>query len=206
MSRPSTFDQLRVACTGFVSDRWPALLCASCKLGHLKAGSIGQIETAASASARSHPDWDADWIEGYFHGELRCGRSECKEIAVVAGDYQIGIDPDASKRHDYTYADFLTVRFMLPAPAVMTYPLGTPDSVVKRIDEAVSLLFHDPNASGNRARVAIEHLITQLGIARFRLQPKPGQRGTRVALSTHNRLQRLGTKHPEAAELLMAVK
>src|SRR4051794_33408695 len=97
------------------------------------------IETAASGRARDHQDWMPDWITGYFHGTLRCSRRSCGEPVLVSGDYSVDWDFD-EEVGEYP-ADFVRLRYALPALPIMVLPDNTPEAVSHRIAEAATVLW-----------------------------------------------------------------
>lgn len=56
----------------FPQGSWPQLPCGSCATGALRVSRPTEID--ASARYRDHPDWDPEWIRGYFTSEAECMR------------------------------------------------------------------------------------------------------------------------------------
>jgi hypothetical protein len=76
-----------------------------------------------------------------------------------------------------------------------------PEDVHHEINKSFSLLFADPASSANHIRVALEHLLTYLGIKRFNVKNKK-----RIMISLHNRIGLLPNKYVHIKEIFYAVK
>lgn len=181
-------------------ERWPHVACPACGDGTLMVEAIHGLASAASARARSHPDWEPTSIDGCFHGALRCALPSCGEVIVIIGDYSVDVDFDDDGQ--WNYADFFRLRAARPALSIMRIPPKTPDSVRQAIEQASAVIWSDPSSAGNRLRTAIDEVLTQQGVRRY-VQSKVGKR---VRLSTHQRIEDLQSKNAEVSATLMAVK
>ncbi|MEV5967840.1 DUF4145 domain-containing protein [Kribbella sp. NPDC051952] len=188
-------DDLRAFDGWFNPANWPVSTCPTCKLGQLMLKDpVTIIEGTQSKNARDHEDWDPDWINGYFQGVLRCGRSGCGEIVLATGEWAVTWDPNGQ------YSDVLRLRFAIPALPLAVPPTGTPLEVIDRIDEASRVVWSDPASAANGLRRAVESLLDAQKVR------KTAGNGRRTKLSTHARIEEFKAKRPVAAQSLMAVK
>lgn len=61
-------------------DEWPEMLYPVCRQGTLNAEKIKTVESRVSQLAQADEDWDP-WIEGGFHGNLRCQLSRAPQLS-----------------------------------------------------------------------------------------------------------------------------
>lgn len=183
----------------FPSSGWPRMHCPSCHLGGLSPETITTQEAARSETWRSEPAWEADWIEGFFHGTLRCTNPNCRETAVVLGEMKVDALSDPSTNAWYgEYDHFLRLRSILPPLRLIEPPSGTPPAVIGRVDSASLVLWSDPSAAANRLRSAVEELLTARRVRKTN--------DKRVRLSTHARIDLLRQEQAVVADVLEAVK
>lgn len=154
------------------------------------------VTSRASDDVRDDPRWEPEWISGFFHGVLYCGRNACREKVVVTGDYFV----DSNDYGEPT--GFLRLCFAIPALPLATPPKGTPASVLERIDDASRVVWADPASAANGLRRAVEALLDEQKVNKTKLT----KAGKRVPQSTHERIIAFKTKQPTAAASLEAVK
>lgn len=205
-------EDMRKLAEKFNGGAWPEVPCPGCSGGTVSPAdenAIVSTETHESISLRDHEAWEPEWIQGYFHGPLRCSRESCKEIVVVAGRYQIDYD-DMMTESDYQgpgpkYASYMSVEFFTPPIPLIRASEKLPKSVLELINTASSVLWVDASSAANRVRSAIEELLNLQGVPKT-LTDKKGNRRRRTA---HQRIELLKARKPkfaDAADLLMAVK
>ncbi len=194
-------DDLRKLGEWFTESDWPTMSCPNCGLGFLTVRKTTKVNSAASDRADNDPEWEPEWIFGHFYGELRCSRATCWEPVIVSGAHKVDADLD-DKGHWYgEYANFLRLRYAIPALRIMSVPEGTPQVVRDAIVAASRILWTDPSSAGSRLRLAIEDLLTEYGMRRF-----VNTKGRRVRLSTHVRIQEFKKHESLPGETLEAVK
>ncbi|WP_326760338.1 DUF4145 domain-containing protein [Streptomyces phaeochromogenes] len=155
-------------------------------------------ESATSKRRQSHPEWDPDWVHGYFSCLLRCQKPGCDLVRMV-GDSGLYL-----KRSEDGYIDFFTPKFFMPhLPLIESYDL-CPLPVQERVDAAAKIIWTDPSSAANRLRSAVEALMDDQGI------PRKGVRdGRSYDVSLHNRIASFKAAKPDhaiAADLMLAVK
>jgi hypothetical protein len=179
---------LRLLDAWIPSDAWPHIACPVCFDGSLNPHSLTHQESAESKRWHGHENWEPEFIEGTFQGLLRCNRPTCEETISVAGDYSVGRPLAPVGNWDADWADFYRLRYARPALTLMTCPEGTPETVSSAIQSASEVIWLDPGASANRLRVAVEELLTDKHVRRFRTA-----NGKRSRLTAHARIQEFKT-------------
>jgi hypothetical protein len=182
-----------------LKDSWPLVPCPACPDGHLVPDEI-KVEASESTNkiyaTRNYPP---TVLSGTFHGLLRCAVNSCRETVAVAGDYDVDVDVDDSG--DTHVADFVRLRFAVPALKIIRPPPRTPKTVSEAIDSAARIIWADPGAAANRLRFAIDELLTAYGMPRFR-----NANGKRLRLTTDQRIRQFRRYELSAADALEAVK
>ena len=202
-------NDLRKLAKKFNEGAWPDVPCPACAGGTVSptdGKAIVSGETQASIKLNDHPGWEPEWINGYFHGALHCGRESCKEIVVVTGRYEVDDDNLAEPElRDRQMARYMSVEFFSPPIPLIRANENFPNSVLGLMNTASSVLWVDASSAANRVRSAIEELLTLQGIPKALID----KNRTRRRRSAHQRIELLKTRKPkfaDAADLLMAVK
>jgi len=175
----------------FPQGSWPQLPCGSCATGALRVSRPTEID--ASARYRDHPDWDPEWIRGYFTSEAECMNPDCRSVGLVTGRMKVDADVDERGHWHGDYDTFYRVTFCDPPLRLVAAPTDTPDDVKRAIHSAALVIWADASCAANRLRAAVEHLLTHLDV------PRNGS-------SAHERIKRLAAKRPDVATVLEAVK
>lgn len=189
----------------FTRSNTPDWLCPLCKKGLLRFvdGKFHAEERKNSKDAHSHEAWDPDWIEYVYSGLLRCGNASCGEFVTNSGtggvDIDIVIGDDGEP--EQTWGDFFRPKYFEPPLRLIDLPDECPASVSDPLQESFRLFFSSPAAASNNVRIALEALLTELGVKRFNTK-----NGKRIFLSLHSRISLLPAKHSELGELLLAIK
>ena len=183
--------------------------CGSCRKGYLVSlkDTVSEFETAASIfAAKTTQDWYPELTEGRFTNRFRC--SKCKEVVGVVGSYSVEEDHVQVSEDDYELIEIKTFRpwFFTQAPILFEIPPQTPLDVQKRVEESFSLLWCDRPACGNRIRTAVEDILTDRKITRFKRKKGKGKKGKLIRRSLHERIEEFEAKEPDLANQLMAIK
>jgi hypothetical protein len=203
-------NDLRKLAEEFSEISWPDMPCPACNLGGLEIKSDKPIIDEQLHLSRweqdEHPDWEPDWIRGYFHGVLRCAREACKEVVVVSGKYRVDVvDGGPHEWQGDQYGDYFRVMYFIPALPLVRANEKFPESVLKLIDAGSAVLWTDPGSAANRVRSAIEELLTLQRVPKSFVDKK----GKRQRISLHGRIEQFAKvkpKYADAAEVLKAVK
>ncbi|MBN8624688.1 MAG: DUF4145 domain-containing protein [Planctomycetes bacterium] len=184
----------------FLLNDVPAWPCPKCKMASLAVCGTGTGHMIHDPefpwSGASDPGTERG---GLFAAVLECSRGSCKQIVAVCGEARGA----ATRAEGWTLLREYTPRYFNPTPPIFQLPPECPDKVCEVIESAFALYWCDPRACVNRIRTAIETLLTEFGIARYK-KPKSGSK--RVRLSLHDRIELSRAKQPDLADSLMAIK
>ncbi len=184
----------------FPKDNWPLLLCPDCKLGYLALDYLKTFEESLSKRLRKASEWEPDWISGYFNASLRC--PYCSSEVIVVGKMSVGSMQAVGEDDDSQYTELLGIRYTIPVLKTIDFPEGCPWSFEEQIHYASNILLANPDAAANSIRTAVEKLLTIHKVPRYRTNNK----GKRVPISMHARIQKLRSREPEVSDMLEAVK
>jgi len=189
---------LRAFDAWFEERRWPSAPCPQCKLGdlHPTSDSIVLESTADSIRHGDHPNWEPEWIFGFFHGALYCARPVCREIVIVSGQFRVEMGSDGN------YQNEIRLRYAIPALPLAIPPPNTPPAVVAGLEEASRVVWTDPLSAANGLRRCVEALLDHEKVPKTQLT----KQRKRKHLATHVRIGVLKVKQPLVATSLEAVK
>lgn len=89
-----------------------------------------------------------------------------------------------------------------PTINLFKIPENSPESVKTATNKAFALFFSDPDASANRVRVVVEHILTDQGVKKSTINKK----GKRQRLDTHARIVNYKTVNLDMADKMLAIK
>ncbi|WP_144157946.1 DUF4145 domain-containing protein [Paraburkholderia sp. BCC1885] len=189
----------------FTRDRIPTWLCPVCQSGHLRLlkDTLVERESQASQKDHDHVDWEPDWIRGVFSCVFECNNERCKEYVSCAGDSRVETTEFLDDEYGWSQQqeENFYPGYFVPALVLMDIPKVCPETVRKHLRESFALAYADAGAALNCARAAVEAVLTNLNITRFR-----NQNGKRRIISLHQRIEGLPNKYDEQKQLLLAVK
>jgi hypothetical protein len=185
----------------FEASEWPSARCPVCKVGELgpHKESVKTVTTANSDRHRDDPDWEPEWVFGFFHGVIYCNRYACQEKVIVSGEYRVEMKPHGEYGD---YGDFLRLRFAIPALPLVSPPDETPQGILERLEDASRVVWTEPAAAANGLRRCVEALLDHEKISKTRIT----RQHKRIRLSTHERITAFKERRPDAAISLEAVK
>lgn len=162
-------------------------------------------ETGPSKSEHGEDYWDPEYITKRFSSLLECNNPKCKEIVTVSGNKDL-IENFYYDEEGQTVFDY-TERFwpisLNPAPHIFEIPPKCPDSTAEAIKSGFALFWIDKDACGTKWRLAIEELLTELKVSRYRKRVKGKPLQVRPL---QDRINSFRLMNLEAAECLEAVK
>ncbi|WP_329078447.1 DUF4145 domain-containing protein [[Kitasatospora] papulosa] len=196
---------LRKISKGFAEklEEWPHIPCPTCVRGVLRpaADSFVNDETITSKSLHHHEVWDPEWIQGDFLCILTCPNATCDRVRVI-GESRVR---ETGDWYGEQYEWWLTPTMFFPALPLIQSRSLCPKEVGNRVDIAAKILWLDPSSAANRIRSAVEALMDEHGIIRY----KPSRRAKPSRISLDERISTFKTalpQHAEAADMLLAVK
>lgn len=188
----------------FTLDKTPEWICPTCGKGLLtiKKESFFKDELMHSRD-RGHDAWEPEWIEYVYSCLLYCSNSGCKEVVASTGtgkvDWDVGYDDDGHE--EQVWSDYFRPKFFEPPLQIISIPDGCPASIQSPLVESFRQIFSSPSASANSVRIALEHLLTELKISRYKLAG-----GRRRIVSLHERISKIPAKYDDLKDLILAVK
>lgn len=188
----------------FTLERTPDWICPKCDKGILRIKKETFFQEALSHSRdHSHDAWEPEWIEYVYSCLLYCTNDNCREVVANSGtgsvDWDVGYDENGVQ--DQEWYDYFRPKFFEPPLKIIAIPEDCPESVKSSLTESFRQLFSSPSASANSVRIALEHLLNELKIKRFKLVG-----GKRRIVSLHERIANIPTKYADLKDLMLAVK
>jgi hypothetical protein len=179
----------------FSLDQIPHWPCPSCGKGYLclEKKSFFRKELAASRD-HSHEAWDPDWIQIVYSCFFYCTNSHCEEVVASTGIGKV-VWPEFGGNEQFS------PKYFEPPLKLILIPDQCPETVSIPIEESFRLFFCSPDACANSLRVALEHLLTALGIKRYN-----NANGKRHHIKLHGRIELIPVKYSEVKELMLAIK
>ena len=180
----------------------PAWPCPTCSKGSLALvqKSLTFKETIESERARHHDDWDPDWIDYIFTAWAECRYPPCKQRFAIAGTG--GIDPTYGPEGDTEWENYFSPKMCHPMPDIFTLPTKCPEEVKQELRASFALFWSNRAACAGRIRVALECLMTHLGVPKR----KKNAKGKFFELSLHARIDAFAASAPTIGPQLIALK
>lgn len=183
----------------------PAWPCPSCKTGHLliKPNALRRAETKASKDGHQYDEWDPEWIEYNYSATFICSHAGCKEEIFAVGTG--GVAHNQSYHPDYgfdeSFDDWFRPKYFTPHLKIFLCPENTPEVVQKSIDKSFEAFFSSPSSAANHIRIALENLMDELNVKRFKKVKNKYK-----TLTLHERLDLIPSQFNDIKDHLMAAK
>ncbi len=193
------FNRLSFKYPWFFESSIPAWGCPHCGCGALALdqGSLKAVETPAAKRAFERSR-NPDDYHAHFSCWLRCG--SCGGCVVACGDAAAEPREDEDDPSGWVFDTAYQPYLLRPAPPLFLVPAAVPNDISVEIKRAFSLYWADYSACGNAIRIAVEALLTDIGIPRFASGRK------RARLTLHARIEKLQNAEPDLARLCLAIK
>lgn len=106
---------------------WPRPACPTCQTGYIRFSSPAEDESHESASLRSHPAFEPEWVSGTFVVRGQCENPDCQQAVHGTGDYRVGYSqkPTHDDELEYPgipYSSYYTVTRLHPPMLLMSIP------------------------------------------------------------------------------------
>lgn len=178
---------------------WPCPTCQQPTL-ELSPKTLKCLETRNSKLNHKNPAWDPEQEEGQFSCFLLC--KSCQEPILVAGEFSIDVEPDDEEFGPINYVNQYNVRFISPAPKIVSMPKVTPLEIQKTLHNSFQLYWLDIESCANKIRICVELLLDNLRIKKTIIN----KNRKRQRLKLHDRIKEFEKKNSFLANLLMAIK
>lgn len=184
-------------------DSMPKFKCPQCENGRLIANlkSIQAKQPIYSKIACRHPDYEPDWAIERFSLEMKCDEVTCGETSFVIGE----TEAEQYYNEDYTTDAWMTnlhPRGFYPAPPIIHLPTEVPDDIRREVHKAFDLFWTDLNATANRLRVSVEHIMDERKVPR----ELPAKKGGMRDLDLNGRIQEFSKTEKEHGDTLTALR
>lgn len=181
-------------------------LCPTCKSGMLEIieSSLYKEITQESHNilARYNGQWIPEEVEYRYSCMFRCRDRSCNEIIASSGIgfiSIIGYKPDDEDGYpDPIYDDQFIPKYFEPALKLISVPESCPESVSESLNDSFKLFFSSPSSAANNIRIAVERLLTELGV------PDKTEQGGFLKL--HNRINQIPSDYADFKSALIAIK
>ncbi len=180
----------------------PAWPCPTCSKGSLALvqKSLTFKQTIESQRACRHAEWDPDWISYIFTAWAECQHPPCKERFAIVGIG--GVEPAFGPEGETDWEDFFSPKMCHPMPEIINIPTKCPAEVRAELLAAFALFWSNYAASAGRIRVALECLMTHMGVPKRRKSAK----GKYFELNLHTRIDACAASMPTIGQQLIALK
>lgn len=195
------------ATLNFTTTVVPSIPCPSCPDGRLihSKGFVRKDVNAWTHRSSKEDEWDSEWTQSHFSAVLRCNDPSCNEAVHVVG---VGnVEPVTVEIDDHwgpidQLDTVFTPKYFVPPLRIFDCPSKTPEAVRQQMLASFAAFFSDASSAANRVRSAVEFLLTALKVPK----KEKTKAGKLKPLTLHWRIERLGAKHSNIKDLLLAVK
>lgn len=142
---------------------WP---CPACKKGSLilRQKSLVHNETVESLGWHNTDEWCPECIEYTFSAWADCSNDHCKEQFVLVGTGGIEQHYTGDEDGSSEWINCFYPAWVSPTLQLIDLPANCPKTVRESLGDAFALYWSQPEACAGRIRVALEALLTHLGI------------------------------------------
>jgi hypothetical protein len=180
----------------------PSWECVACSSGilRLQKGSLKYEETQGSKQSHNAEGFDADWIEYVFTAWATCNNEKCGQTYAISG--KGGVEPRFTGVNEWDYFDNFYPASIQPSLKIIHLPIKCPSDVKNELLKAFELYWVNFEACASRIRVALEHLLTHIGIEKQRTD----EGGKTTTINLHTRIKNYVDNEPQLGQHLMAIK
>lgn len=183
----------------------PPLLCGYCSDGDLVYDADKKLSQMSPAAEENYKSDHGDVMElwGSFTTLAQCSR--CSEYTTVCAEYyfdEIYLHNDYEDMPERTYETAYYIDYVSPAPALVTIPTQLSPQIINTLKKSFILFWVDTDSCANKIRQGLELFFNIHKIPRTTVNNK----GKRVDLTLHSRIDKFGKKHPDLKDYLIALK
>ena len=183
----------------FYSDKhvdWPCPVCGQ-KTLEIMQDSFVEEESLGTRKAQNEDWFDYDMSESYFSCMAKCSRAKCGEAVACVGQAGWDRDYQPEEMADEYYQWYKPLCFV-PSLNVFQIPENCPDEVSGPLKAAFSIFLMQQGAAANLIRIAVENILTSMGI------PTQNDKGKTIRL--HHRIEKIPEEGSKLAQNLLAIK
>ncbi|MBO4154604.1 DUF4145 domain-containing protein [Enterobacter kobei] len=171
---------------------WVCPVCQSASLG-IQAGSFRWEALPASVARWQNSDAELEEIELVFSCLLKCDLGRCGTFVAASGSGYVNETPwEAVEEGDPPQTELFQARSFTPALCAFNIPSQCPEHVAEPLRQSFSLFLGAPAAAANTIRIALEELMSALGVT--------------LTGSLHQRIGALPTQYSEHQAALTAMR
>ena len=183
----------------------PEWICPTCgkSVLRIKPGTFHSDEVASSRD-HSYEYWGPEFKRYVYSCLLHCINDKCEEVVSSTG---VGECREIIEREyergplKQGYRDFFRPNYFDPPLRIIQIPEECPQTVVEPIEESFRFVLSSPSSAANTIRIAVEELLTNLKVKRFKIVKRKRQ-----GMSLHARIKLLPKKHEAIRDSLFAIK
>ncbi|TDX20275.1 DUF4145 domain-containing protein [Pectobacterium versatile] len=178
--------------THFTENHCPNWACPSCHSTSLaiQEGTFHYAALPESVARWKEPEGEYEDIYLVFSCLLKCERARCEMVVAVSGSG--GVHQNYGEDGDEPHYELFQARHFIPPLPAFAVPPHCPENVAQPLMQSFGLFLSAPNAAANAIRIALEELMTALGVP--------------VMRSLHSRIEALPEQFSEHKAALMAIK
>ena len=182
----------------------PPWTCPTCKAGtlRLRQKSLIYCETIESLRWHDQEGWGPEHLEFTFSAWLDCSNDKCKEKLAVTGTGGIEQEYTGDDEGSTDWVSHFYPRWIEPPLRIIETPARCPAVVSNALRDAFALYWSQPEACAGRIRVALEALLTHLGVPESEVQGS----GKSIPLKLHRRIELFTKQNEMIGTQLMALK
>lgn len=182
----------------------PSWQCPTCKVGslRLRQKSLLHGETVESLRWHNQDGWEPDHITFTFSAWADCSNEKCKEKFSLIGTGGVEQEYTGDDDGSTDWVNCFYPKWIQPTLQMIAIPAKCPKEVSNALWDAFALYWSQPDACAGRIRVALEALLTHLGVPTEEVT----RNGKTTPLNLHRRIELFAKQNAEVAGQLMALK
>lgn len=175
---------------------WPCPACGQ-KTLQIDRDSFNSKSLLESRRMQEEDWFEAELDKTVFSCMAQCSRSSCGEVVACSGHGAWREDWDYENDKRICHAWHKPLHFV-PALHPFTLPVQCPEEITIPIEASFSVYLSQPGSAANLIRIAVERMLTAIGI------PELDAKDKRIIL--HQRIESLNGQYAPYKDTLMAIK
>lgn len=181
---------------GSLNVEWPCPACAQ-KTLVIDKESFQAKSLLKCRQAQDEGDFEPEMDETVFSCMAHCSRANCNEVVVCIGKggWQEEWDDEMRKRGYVTWYEPMS---FTPTLHPFALPGKCPDEITGPLTASFSVYLSQPGSAANLIRIAVERMLTAIGV--------PEHNDKRKRINLHQRIELLDGQYTPYKNTLMAIK